>query len=100
MGIIDALSLQQGNDAQELKSSVTSTIINFPQLCNKYHTTNGVVDVYEACELLSQNHFLKHNFEFTETLDDNEKVFSNGVQTKLSKELSSLAATAVSPVTT
>ena len=44
----------------------------------------------------SAEHLLKtmHNFEFIEILVDNEKVFSNEVQTKLSKELSSLAATA------
>ena len=54
-----------------------------------------MVDVYEAYELLSRNHLLKHNFEFIEISVDNEKVFSNEVQTKLSKELSSLVATAV-----
>ena len=95
LGIIDALSLQQVNDFQELKSSVTSKIIDFPKLLNKYRTTNGMVDVYEAYELLSQNHLLKHNFEFTEILVDNEKVFSNEVQTKLFNELLSLAVTAV-----
>ena len=50
--------------------------------------------IYEAYELLSPNHLLRHNFEFIEILVDNEKVFSNEVQTKLSKEISSLAATA------
>ena len=35
LGIIDALSLQQVNDVQELKSSVTSTIIDFPKSLNK-----------------------------------------------------------------
>ena len=95
LSIIDALSLQQGNDVQEYKSSVTLTIIDFPKLFNRYHTINGVVDVYEAYELLSRNHLLKHNFEFIEISVDNEKVFSNEVQTKLSKELSSLVATAV-----
>ena len=95
LSIIDGLSLQQGNDVQEYKSSVTLTIIDFPKLFNRYHTINGMVDVYEAYELLSQNHLLKHNFEFIEISVDNEKVFSNEVQTKLSKELSSLVATAV-----
>ena len=95
LGIIDELSLQQVNDVQELKSSVTSKIIDFPKLFNKYRTTNCMLIIYEAYELLSQNHLLKHNFEFIEILVDNEKVFSNEVQTKLSKELSSLAATAV-----
>ena len=95
LGIIDELSLQQVNEVQELKSSVTSKIIDFPKLFNKYRTTNCMMDIYEAHELLSQNHLLKHNFEFIEILVDNEKVFSNEVQTKLSKELSSLAATAV-----
>ena len=39
LGIFDALSLQQGNDVQELKSSVTSTIVNFPKSFHKYRTT-------------------------------------------------------------
>ena len=95
LGIIDALSLQQGNDVQEYKSSVTSTIINFPKSFNKYRTANDMVDVYEAYELLSRNHLLKDNFEFIKILVDNEKVFSNDLQTKLSREISSLAATAV-----
>ena len=54
-----------------------------------------MVDIYEAYELLFRNHLLKHNFEFIENLADNEKVFSNEVQTKLSKEFLSLPATAV-----
>ena len=95
LGTIDTLSLQQGNDVQEYKSSVTSAMIDFPKSFNKYRTRNGMVDVYEAYELLSRNHLLKHNFEFIEILVDNENVFSNEVHTKLSKQLSSLAATAV-----
>ena len=43
--IINVLLLQQGNDGPELKSSVTQTIISFPQSFNKYRTTNGMVDV-------------------------------------------------------
>ena len=54
-----------------------------------------MVDVYDAYELLSWNHLLKRNFEFIEILVGNEKVFSNEVQTKFSKGLSSLAATVV-----
>ena len=87
LGIIAELSLQQVNDVQELKSSVASKIIDFPKLFNKYRTANCMVIIYEAYELLSQNHLLKHNFEFIEILVDNEKVFSNEVQTKLSKEV-------------
>ena len=49
LAIIDALSVQQGNDVQELKSSVTSRKIDFLQSFNKYRTTN--VDVYEPYEL-------------------------------------------------
>ena len=54
-----------------------------------------MVDVYDAYELLSWNHLLKRNFEFIEILVGNEKVFSNEVQTKFSRGLSSLAATVV-----
>ena len=43
--IINVLLLQQGNDVQELKSSVTPTRISFPQSFNKYRATNGMVDV-------------------------------------------------------
>ena len=84
LGVIDALSLQQENNAQELKPSVTSTIISFPKFFHKYRTTTCMVNVYKPYELL-----LRENFT------DNEKVFSNEIQMKLSKELSSLSATAV-----
>ena len=95
LGVIDALSLQQENSAQELKPSVTSTIISFPKFFHKYRTTTCMVNVYKPYELLLRNHSLKHNFEFIENFTDNEKVFSNEIQMKLSKELSSLSATAV-----
>ena len=37
------------------------------------------MNVYEAYELLSRNHFLKQNFKFIEILVNSEKVFLNEV---------------------
>ena len=83
-------------EERKFVNDVQNIIEEFPKKFNPFRNVKSMPDVYDACNLLSNNNLLKNKFEFVECFVDNYIIYGYELQKPFFRKLESLKSTATS----